>query len=484
MAWTAVEQLVIELINRARLDPAGEAAKYGISLNEGLAPGTISPASKQPLAPNDALLAAARGHSQFMIDNDVAGHEGIGDGTPTTRMNNKGYFGLLGENIGSSGSTGSITELSRAIDIFENLFIDTSVAGRGHRLNILRADYREAGIGEVVGLFTESGTDFNTVMQTTNFGARAGNVFITGVAINDIDNDNFYDVGQGHGGVKITVRFGGTVSSDTTEAAGGYAAAVAPGKPYTVSFSEGGLASPVSVSVVGVTQNVKIDLLGTSEILSSTSTVLGAGAKVLGLLGSAAINGVGNALANAITGNKATNSLNGAAGNDTLAGGGGADRLTGGVGKDAMSGGLANDIFDFNALGEMGKTAVTRDRIADFAHLADRIDLSTIDAVMGPGNQTFSFIGAGAFAAVKGQLHYRFEGPAKTIVEGDVDGNKLADFQIELTGHKVLQLSPARRRSLPRETVRKRQQRHARGALRPQAADGGRFHSLRPTTAE
>ena len=448
MAWTAFEQLVLELINRARLDPAGEAAKYGLSLNEGLAPGTISPASKQPLAPNDALRAAARGHSQFMIDNDVAGHEGIGDGTPITRINGAGYTGwtTVGENIGIFPLFGG--EASTAIDIYEALFIDTSVAGRGHRLNILKSAYKEVGVGEIVGNF-QGGSD---VVQTTNFGARAGNVFVTGVAINDTDNDNFYDIGEGHAGVKVTVRFGGTVTSDTTEEAGGYAAAVAPGKPYTVSFSEGGLASPVSVSVVGVTQNVKIDLLGTSEILSSTSTVLGAGAKVLGLFGSAAINGVGNALANAITGNKATNSLNGAAGNDTLAGGGGADRLTGGAGRDVMSGGLANDIFDFNALGEMGKTALTRDRIADFAHLADRIDLSTIDAVMGPGNQTFSFIGAGAFAGVKGQLHYRFEGPAKTIVEGDVDGNKLADFQIELTGHKLL--------------------------------DGGRLYPLRPTKAD
>ena len=39
---------------------------------------------------------------------------------------------------------------------------------------------------------------------------------------------------------------------------------------------------------------------------------------------------------------------------------------------------------------------------------------------------------------MKGQLHYRFEGTSKTIVEGDIDGNKVADFQIELTGHKTL----------------------------------------------
>ena len=52
---TAQEQLVLELINRARLDPAAEAARFGIALNEGLPAGTISTAAKQPLAMDDAL---------------------------------------------------------------------------------------------------------------------------------------------------------------------------------------------------------------------------------------------------------------------------------------------------------------------------------------------------------------------------------------------------------------------------------------------
>ena len=41
MPATALEQMLLELINRARLDPAAEAARFGIDLNEGLAPGTI-----------------------------------------------------------------------------------------------------------------------------------------------------------------------------------------------------------------------------------------------------------------------------------------------------------------------------------------------------------------------------------------------------------------------------------------------------------
>ena len=43
-------------------------------------------------------------------------------------------------------------------------------------------------------------------------------------------------------------------------------------------------------------------------------------------------------------------------------------------------------------------------------------------------------LGQGAFSGAKGELHYKFEGPAKTIVEGDVNGDKKTDFQIELTG--------------------------------------------------
>ncbi len=131
--------------------------------------------------------------------------------------------------------------------------------------------------------------------------------------------------------------------------------------------------------------------------------------------------------------------LAGGGGNDQLFGGLGVDTLTGGLGRDVMTGGANRDIFDFNAAGESGKTSATRDVIRDFNHgQGDDIDLSTIDAATGPGNQKFAFIGQGAFTGVKGQLHYRFEGPAKTIVEGDINGDKKADFQIELTGHKLL----------------------------------------------
>ena len=52
---TDQEQLFLELINRARLDPAGEAVRYGIDLNKGLAAGTITTDQKQALTFNEYL---------------------------------------------------------------------------------------------------------------------------------------------------------------------------------------------------------------------------------------------------------------------------------------------------------------------------------------------------------------------------------------------------------------------------------------------
>ena len=48
-----------------------------------------------------------------------------------------------------------------------------------------------------------------------------------------------------------------------------------------------------------------------------------------------------------------------------------------------------------------------------------------------------------AFTGAKGQLRWSQQNSAnnaidKTIVEGDIDGNKVADFQIVLTGLKAL----------------------------------------------
>ncbi|HEX8262335.1 MAG TPA: hypothetical protein VF547_05620, partial [Allosphingosinicella sp.] len=116
--------------------------------------------------------------------------------------------------------------------------------------------------------------------------------------------------------------------------------------------------------------------------------------------------------------------LYGDGGNDVLTGGGGADRLTGGLGKDQFVYNLVSD-----------STPGGRDVIADFSRSqGDKISLSAIDAnTLVGGNQAFSFIGAAAFSGVAGQLRYSTSGGA-TFVSGDVNGDSVADFQIELSG--------------------------------------------------
>jgi Ca2+-binding RTX toxin-like protein len=447
-AFTVYEQLLLELMNRARLDPLGEAARLGIDLNQGLAAGTISSATKQALAPNNALVTAARGHSQFMINVDQFAHTGIGDGTPTTRMQDAGYVltgsWMTGENIAWSGSTGAVDILAYTKQLADNLFLSPL-----HRENTLNATFHEAGTGVVSGAFTSGGTTYNSVMATENFGLSGSNVFVSGVAINDINGNNFYDVGEARANINVAVSTAGVADgTDTTEAAGGYSVATVTGT-HVVTFSGGGLAAPVSATVYGGTGNVKVDLAGANEILSSVTTVLGAGAKDLTLLGAVVANGWGNGLDNVITGSKAGNLLSGGAGNDMLLGGAGNDTLRGDAGHDILTGGAGADTFDFNAVSETGVLATTRDVITDFTHnatlsLSDRIDVSTIDANSAlASDQAFSWLGTAAFSGVAGQLHYRLENAtattaARTIVEGDINGDKVADFQVELTGLKAL----------------------------------------------
>ncbi len=180
---------------------------------------------------------------------------------------------------------------------------------------------------------------------------------------------------------------------------------------------------------------------GTDTVLSAQSLKLGAGFENLTLTGSAG-SGAGNAAANIVLGNAAANRLDGFAGNDVLSGqggkdklygGSGADTLIGGKGGDVLTGGAGRDVFVFNAASDSGVSG--SDRIRDFRHGTDRIDLSAIDAnAKIAGNGKFKFIGDHHFAGKKAQLSFD-EGRHDTIVTGDIDGNGRADFKIVIGGH-------------------------------------------------
>ena len=132
------------------------------------------------------------------------------------------------------------------------------------------------------------------------------------------------------------------------------------------------------------------------------------------------------------TGNDLNNQITGNVGNDTL---------IGGLGNDTLIGGAGADPFVYLAQADSGITAATRDVIADFISGTDRIDLSGIDAnSTAIGNDAFTFIATGAFsggAVGAGQLRYGSVG-GNTFIEGDVNGDGVADFQIQLTGNHTI----------------------------------------------
>ncbi|MEZ5875448.1 MAG: hypothetical protein R3D30_11680 [Hyphomicrobiales bacterium] len=138
--------------------------------------------------------------------------------------------------------------------------------------------------------------------------------------------------------------------------------------------------------------------------------------------------------ADTLIGSDQVQTLQGLAGNDTLTGGASADVLTGGTGRDIQSGGLGADYFDFNSTKESKKGA-QRDTITDFNHSElDQIDLAGIDAKKhAHGNQKFKFIGKHDFHGKEGELHYVKHGTS-VWVEGDVNGDGRADFQIKVDG--------------------------------------------------
>lgn len=119
--------------------------------------------------------------------------------------------------------------------------------------------------------------------------------------------------------------------------------------------------------------------------------------------------------------------ISGGGGNDWLYGEAGDDLLAGGLGTDELNGGLGADTFRFASISEAGLGA-SRDRIADFRTGVDRIDLAAIDASTATvGDQAFAFLGAGAFSGAAAELRF-----ANGMLSGDVNGDRLADFEIAL----------------------------------------------------
>ncbi|WP_425091011.1 CAP domain-containing protein [Tropicimonas sp. S265A] len=268
LSWaglTEEEQLVVELINRARIDPQAEVAR----LNEPLASG-IPSAPAEPLAVTPELSAASRAHSQDMDDRNFFAHTNPSGETPGDRAVDAGHGEpYVGENIGwiASGSkpTGAAAQ-TRVEAHHENLW-----ESDGHQKNLMNASHSEIGVGYDYG--SQQGLNGSTHV-TQMFGDRGIN-YLTGVVIKDGDADDFYDMGEGLGGVKVTADDGADTYTTSTWDAGGYTLALPPGS-YHVTFEGGGLKSAYASNITIGDDNVKLDVIedeGGAVALTSAAPV-------------------------------------------------------------------------------------------------------------------------------------------------------------------------------------------------------------------
>lgn len=260
IAISAEEQLFLELLNRTRANPEAEVRRNPAvsTLNQDVAEDRlISSDPKQPLAPHQALADAMVGHLEDMLRRDYFGHDSPEGETPSERAIAAGYPVGAGENISWSGNTRGIDRKQEVYDRHAGLFESV-----GHRVNMMRPNWREVGPGVRYGIYTRDGTHYQSIMAGTLFGDRGGDHFLTGVVISDIiEANNFYEIGEGIGNARI--RAVNVESGETFEVrtgtAGGYSIQV-PDGVYDVTATGDRISRPLVVRAVQVDgENVKVD---------------------------------------------------------------------------------------------------------------------------------------------------------------------------------------------------------------------------------
>ena len=303
-APTDAEQYMLELVNRARANPAAEGQRLlalaqtdpvlrvstrGWDLSKFIQ--VISSYSAEPpLAFNTRLIEAATDHSAAMLATNLQYHSPGGyltnprvakayDGQAYYATGNSWW--ATGENIFAYSQNVNGTSDVDYANYFEAAFlIDWGNPNFGHLTNMLAPGpgswspagshypYSEIGIGLLTGVNPtvppgannpvpgNQGLNVGPAIVTQEFGWRSGNPLLTGCFYQDRDNHGFYSPGEGYGGVIITAvgRNGQGTFQAQTWASGGYSLSL-PAGTYTVTAT-GNIPNPVSTTVTLGKDNV------------------------------------------------------------------------------------------------------------------------------------------------------------------------------------------------------------------------------------
>src|SRR5947207_5562331 len=250
---TNEEQYYLELINRARANPTAEGIRlatttdsnvlaaysaFGVNLVLMQLQFAVLPPAP-PLSMNATLMTAARAHSQNMLQNNYQGHSGP-DGSLTTRLQSytSGANGWsIGENVYAYSKSVWYGHAGFVVDWGGSALTGGMQSPPGLRQNIHRATFREIGVGVVLGSNGGSG-GVGPQLVTQDFGTVGGLLpFVTGVVYRDLNNNGFYEPGEGVGGVTVTVS--NSNSYAVTSNSGGYSVPVPGSGTYTVTFGGG-----------------------------------------------------------------------------------------------------------------------------------------------------------------------------------------------------------------------------------------------------
>ncbi len=255
-SFTAFDQLALELINRARLNPIAEVQRTNLGndqqtllqrLNTGVAPNQqITADPKEPLVLSNDLITTAETRT-----NDQLTAQTID--TPILDIENIKWGGTSGQL-----NTQSVVEQQSHI----GSFLSTR-----DRVIMLNQNFNEIGISVGEGVITASMIDFNAAVVTSRYASTSADPKLTGVAYDDnaILDDDFYSPGEELAGLTITAINNNTQAetSTTTTNTGYYDLTLASGT-YTIVVTGAALGQQMQITtenVVIVDRNVKVDFL-------------------------------------------------------------------------------------------------------------------------------------------------------------------------------------------------------------------------------